>query len=89
MENSPFDNLGQQPDWTDEDKAHFERLDYLYHKVFVQNEDGQELVKIWQEHLTFNPADAEGSDLYSLGKNEGVKTFIRNIILTARKVENE
>lgn len=88
MESNPFDDLGKQLDWSDEDNAHFERLDHLYHRVFVQSESGQELLKAWQEHLLFNSADNEGSDLYSLGKNEGIKTFIRNIILTARKVEN-
>ena len=89
MESSPFDDIGKQPEWTEDDKAQFERLDYLYHRVFAENEEGKELLKVWVEALQITPSDIEGSDLYALGKQEGIKTFIRNILLTVRKVENE
>ena len=87
--NSPFDELGQQPDFTDEDKAHFDRLDYLIHKVFAQSDDGAELLEYWKEHLLM-AAGAEPTDNdITIGMREGTRRFIRNIILTVRKVENE
>ena len=86
---SPFDNLGAQPDWTEDDKVHFERLDYLYHRVFAETEEGRELLKVWQEQLMMAPSAEPGADLLAIGMAEGIKTFIRNIILTIRKVENE
>ncbi len=89
MDSNQFDLLGSQPEWSEDDKVHFERLDYLYHRVFAETEEGRELLETWLESLQMTPNDIEGSDLYSLGKQEGIKTFIRNIILTVRKVEDE
>jgi len=86
---SQHDEIGAQPEWSEADKVKHNRLDYLYHRVFAQNEDGAELLGLWEEHLKMSAADVNGSDAYNLGKEEGKKTFIRNVILTIRKVENE
>lgn len=86
---NPFDKLGQQPEWSDDDKKQFERLDYLIHQVFKQTEAGAELLEIWGEHLMMAPGlEVTDNDL-QIGLREGTKAFIRNIILTIRKVENE
>lgn len=84
-----FNDLGAQPEYTDEQKAQFDKLDYLIHKTFAQTEDGRELLKLWEDALLLNSTAQPGDDLLSIGINEGQKTFIRNIILTIRKVENE
>lgn len=84
-----FNELGAQPEYTDEQKAQFNKLDYLIHKTFAQTEDGRELLSLWEDALLLNSTAQPGDDLLSIGINEGQKTFIRNIILTIRKVENE
>lgn len=84
-----FNDLGAQPEYTDEQKAQFNKLDYLIHKTFAQTEDGRELLNLWEDALLLNSTAQPGDDLLSIGINEGQKTFIRNIILTIRKVENE
>jgi len=86
---NPFDELGKQPEFSDEDKKNFDKLDYLIHKVFAQTDAGKELLEIWQESLLVTPTvDPSYNDL-QIGMNEGFKTFIRNIILTVRKVNND
>lgn len=85
---NPFDELGKQPEFSDEDKKHFEKIDYLIHKVFAQSDEGRELLEIWQEHLLMSPTFQPSDNDLQIGYNEGVKSFIRNIILTLRKVEN-
>ena len=84
-----FNDLGAQPEYTDEQKAQFNKLDYLIHKTFAQTEDGRELLNLWEDALLLNSTAQPGDDILSIGINEGQKTFIRNIILTIRKVENE
>lgn len=86
---NPFDTLGQQPEWNDEDKAQFERLDYLIHQVFKQNEAGAELLEIWKESLMMAPSVHGNENSLQIGLAEGRKSFIRDVILTIRKVENE
>ena len=89
MDSNQFDTLGHNPDFSDDDKRHFDRLDYLVHKTFAQTESGAELLAIWSESLTMSSVLTDGNDLVSIGHAEGVKSVIRNIILTIRKVENE
>lgn len=84
-----FDELGAEPDYTDEQKEQFNKLDYLIHRTFAEMEDGRELLSLWEDALLLNSTAQPGDDLLQIGINEGQKTFIRNIILTIRKVENE
>lgn len=84
---NPYDELGEQPEYSKEDNASFEKRDNLIHRVFAETEAGQELLKLYVESMLNTPADNEGTDLFSLGKEEGRKTFMRNIITTIRKVE--
>jgi hypothetical protein len=72
---------------TDDAKARAEKLDYLIHRIFQQNKDGQELLKTWKETLIMSVGADEGMDLISVGIKEGYKRFIRNIILTISRVE--
>ena len=64
-------------------------LDYLIHKVFAQNESGVELLKLWEKALILEPTARPGDDLLTVGINEGTKNFIRNILITVNKVEQE
>ena len=84
---NPFDELSAQPTWSDADKASFEKLDYLIHKVFAQTDEGQELLQIWKESLLMQSSTTHGEGLLAIGKAEGAKNMIRGIILTIRKVE--
>jgi len=63
------------------------KLDYLIHKVFAQNTEGKELLEIWRDSLIMSSTADEGQDMVSIGINEGMKRFIRGIILTIRRVE--
>lgn len=66
-----------------------ERLDYLIHKTFVQNEDGAELYAMWRESLIMSPTAEQGMDMIGVGIREGMKSFIRKIGLTIKKVEEQ
>lgn len=85
--NNPFDQLGQPPEYPDELKAQFEKLDYLIHKVFQQSQEGQELLQIWSAALMMTPTAQPGYDLLAIGMEEGKKEFIRRILTTIKKVE--
>jgi len=63
------------------------RRDYLVHRLFEQNEDGKELLTIWKEALMMTGLSSDVP--VQIGIGEGKKQFIRNIILTIRRVENE
>lgn len=86
---NPLNDLDVQPQWSDAQKQHFEKLDHLIHKVFAQTEEGKELLEYWKEALLISPTAEHGYDMLSVGLNEGKKTFIRNILLTIKKVEND
>lgn len=93
-EHNPFDALGFNTD-PDEIKRQRqqaeldgEHLDNLIHRTFCQNEAGAELLKKWRDSLVKIPTANAGDDLLAIGINEGVKSFIRNIIITIDKVNN-
>lgn len=67
--------------------ARGEKIDYLVHKVFAQTEEGQELLSIWKESLMMQPTAEGGLDAVEIGIREGMKRFIRGIILTINRVE--
>ena len=65
-----------------------EKLDNLIHKLFSQTPEGVELLEIWKEYnLVMSPSADAGMDSIEIGIREGMKRFIRNIILTCKKVE--
>lgn len=70
-----------------ESESKYNKLDYLVHQTFSQNESGRELLALWQEEALMQPLS--GIDEYSRGKSEGMKQFIRNVIITVRRVNNE
>jgi hypothetical protein len=65
------------------------KLDYLIHKVFAQSDEGKELLEIWKESLIMSSTADEGQDMITIGINEGMKRFIRGVILTIRRVEGK
>lgn len=72
-----------------EDEAKGNKIDYLIHRVFAQSEEGRELLEKWEGALILEPTANPGDDMITIGINEGLKRFIRNIKLTVRKVEGE
>lgn len=96
---NPFDaiisGLELDPDEIKKQQAklqeEYNKRDYLIHKVFSQTEDGQELLKNWVDTcLIRTPSFQKGDDNpYDIGMMEGIKTFVRNILLTCEKVEGD
>jgi len=64
------------------------RIDYLVHAVFEQNKHGRELLEIWKESLILTSTADDAMDSIAIGIREGMKRFIRGILLTIRRVEN-
>lgn len=93
-ESNFFDGLGfQDPEETkrilDQQKTDGEKLDQLIHQVFSQNTAGAELLDIWVGTLVMTPTAQPGMDSIDIGIHEGIKTFVRNILLTVSKVEKD
>jgi hypothetical protein len=84
VDNNPFDDLGKKPETTE----HHPR-DYLIHQVFKQSAEGAELLRQWKEVLIMTPTVKPSSTQMEVGISEGQKLFIRNILLTINKVEND
>ena len=88
-----FDRLGAAYDYAEAEKAakdseeRGKKLDYLIHKTFEGNEDGKELLKIWKETLIMHAGAEPGMDSVGIGIREGQKRFIRNILLTIKRVQ--
>ena len=66
-----------------------ERNKVLLHKVFVQSEDGAELLAKWRDSLMMIPTISAESTQFGAGIIEGEKTFIRNVIISIQSVEKE
>lgn len=94
QERNFFDDLGENLDTQEAmkvaagQKIAAERLDYLIHKIFEQSADGKELITLWKESLILTATADDGMDSVAIGIREGMKRFIRGIILTIRRVEN-
>jgi hypothetical protein len=90
-----FDELGTGFDPTeakkqkDEMEAKANKLDYLIHQTFSQNPAGAELLALWKDSLIMAPTASPGDEVLQIGIAEGHKSFIRGILLTVRKVEND
>lgn len=57
------------------------------HKVFAQNQDGIELLNKWKHQLIMVPTVQPGSTQFEAGIAEGIKQFVRNLILQIDKIE--
>jgi len=73
----------------EQETAEGKRLDYLVHQAFQQNDAGRELLALWKETLIMQPTVQPGIDPVFSAINEGKKEFIRNILLTIERIENE
>ncbi len=93
QQRNPFDEMGLNIDPEEikriqaEQKAKHETLDKLIHQTFAQNESGIELLKLWKEALLMTSDTKPGMDEIEIGLIAGKKEFIRNIILTIRRIE--
>ena len=70
-----------------ESEARADKVNYLVHKTFAQNEAGVELLEIWKEVLIMGSTAAPGMDSVEIGIREGRKEFIREIIKIINRVE--
>ena len=90
-----FDELGTGFDpveakkQKDEMESKANKLDYLIHQTFCQNPSGAELLAMWKDSLIMAPTASPGDEMLQVGIAEGHKSFIRGILLTVRKVEND
>jgi len=65
-----------------------ERTSKELHKVFIQNADGVKLLETWKEQLIMVPTLNGDSTQFEAGINEGIKMFVRNIIINCKKIED-
>ena len=65
-----------------------QKIDYLIHRVFYQNEAGQELLEIWKQTTLMSCSAIPGDQLLDIGLAEGKKEFVRSIIKTIEGVNN-
>lgn len=86
-EKNAFDELGKSEKTPSNPQA--DKLNHLIHKTFVQSEAGAELLDIWTiKGLVMSPTAEQGMDLLEIGIREGRKSFIRDLILTIKHVED-
>lgn len=94
-EYNAFDNMGGIPDPEEVakqaavDRQNWDKMEYLIHKVFAQNEDGAALILQWKEALIMTPTVTENSTQFQAGMREGEKSFIRNILLTIENIDKK
>tara|TARA_R110002020_G_scaffold171360_3_gene361386 strand:+ start:1011 stop:1298 length:288 start_codon:yes stop_codon:yes gene_type:complete len=88
-ENSIDAFLDEGLEQTNSFKDAMEQNNILLHKVFVQNQDGVELLNKWRDSLIMTPTLDQDSTVMAAGLNEGEKRFIRNIITAIQSVEQE
>jgi len=61
----------------------------LLHKIFMQSEDGAELLAKWKNDLIMVQSIHPHSTQFEAGLMEGMKVFVRNIIIQIESVESE
>ena len=92
---NPYDEMGIDFDPEElerhkkEQEALYNKIDQLIHMTFAQTEAGAELLELWIESLKMSPGARPGMENIEIGLIEGQKSFIRNIIITIQKVEND
>lgn len=59
----------------------------LLHKVFVENKDGEALLGIWLDATLITEGHSYGKDAYDLGRIEGRKEFVREIMIQSKQAE--
>lgn len=60
----------------------------LLHRVFVESKQGAELLSMWKDLLVVTDGHAFGKDPYDLGRTEGRKEFVREILLLSKQAED-
>jgi hypothetical protein len=61
----------------------------LHHKIFKQSEDGAKLLAKWKDDLLMVQSIHPHSTQFEAGLMEGMKVFVRNIIILVESVEKE
>ncbi len=84
-----FDELGAEKTEKTVADARAEKLDHLIHKTFAQNPAGAELLETWtMTSLVMTPTADINMGLLEIGIREGRKSFIRDILLVIKRVED-
>ena len=93
MENQQEDDLESFLDQGMKQQEVFKQLteanNILLHNVFIQNQAGVELLQKWKDELIMQPSVLPHFTQFEAGIAEGVKVFIRNIIIQSQSVEQE
>ncbi len=71
----------------DETLKQLEQGSVLVHKVFCQNPDGRELLTQWKHSMVMLPTVEPNSTQFEAGINEGIKKFVRNLIVQIETIE--
>jgi hypothetical protein len=61
----------------------------LLHRVFAQTPEGIELLAKWKNELIMLPSILPESTQFGAGLTEGMKAFVRNVIVQVQSVEQE
>ena len=60
----------------------------LLHRVFFETQDGQKLLEQWKHIALVTEGHLMGKDAYDLGRMEGRKEFIRDIMNQSQQAED-
>ena len=60
----------------------------LLHQVFIENPQGTKLLDIWLNTALMTEGYFYGKDPYDIGRMEGRKEFVREILLQSQQAED-
>lgn len=60
----------------------------LLHQVFIESEHGAKLLDIWLDAALMTEGHFNGKESYDLGRMEGRKEFVREILLQSKQAED-
>lgn len=60
----------------------------LLHRVFIENKEGAKLLDIWLNITLMTDGHSFGKEPYDLGRTEGRKEFVRDILNQSKQAED-
>ena len=90
IQNNEFDKWFDQASTSNEENTRVaDHYNHLLHRVFIQTEQGRELLKIWTDAIISTSVVRPHSTQMEAGIAEGYNQFTRNIINKCNAVEAE
>ena len=90
IQNNEFDKWFDQASTSNEENTRVaDHYNHLLHRVFIQTEQGRELLKIWTDAIISTSVVRPHSTQMEVGIAEGYNQFTRNIINKCNAVEAE